>query len=89
MTILEYIKGLFQRREKSEVPKRENSLAKRHTEFLIQQNNELGSRLQTLYQKLSECNDSNELPEINDEINHILIESDRLMRRIQKLRELE
>lgn len=66
----------------------ENKIIKQHVEFLIQQNNELGSRLQSLYAKLTECEDADELLELNSEIDEILRESERLVKRIETLKEL-
>lgn len=89
MGVLRVFKKVFTKEQKVVIHENENSVIKRHIEFLIQQNNELGSRLQSLYSNLVECGDTDESFEINEEINYILSESERLTKRIQQLKELE
>ena len=87
MGILNVVKNKIKKR-KNIGDENHNSVIQRHVEFLIQQNNELGSRLQTLYAKLTDCGDMDEILEANEEINEILAESERLTKRIQQLKEL-
>ena len=81
MGILNVVKNKIKKR-KNIGDENHNSVIQRHVEFLIQQNNELGSRLQTLYAKLTDCGDMDEILEANEEINEILAESERLTKRI-------
>ena len=87
MDILNVVKNKIKKRENIG-NENHNSVIQRHVKLLIQQNNELGSRLQTLYAKLTDSGDMDEILEANEEINEILAESERLTKRIQQLKEL-